>query len=358
MVRRGSRLSRIALLAPYAPPVPGGISTFVSGLSHALRQRGHEVSLLAGEGDGDTSGHSNLGIRRAFVLRALRGLKDIRPDVIHCHSHWYSLAAGVRYLQKNPGVRLVFSFHTTSTPVLRLRLISLLKRAHVTTFVSAAQLSELRSALRLGGDLRLLRPATQITPIDSAEAGRWASLHRLDGAFPVLVFVGPLEYPRKVAGVIDLVTAFRDVRQMYPKARLLIVGDGSLRPRVDEATANLGESVTVTGFINDSRIALAHADLYCHVSRQEGLPTALLEAMSLGLCVVGSRVGGIPEVLDASNGVLVGPEPKEIGRTICDLLEDSSRRKRLAEAARLTVKQSYTWEARLPQIADIYGLAG
>ena len=351
-------MSRIALLAPYAPPVPGGISTFVSGLSQALQQRGHEVSLFVGEGEGDTSGHSNLGIRRAFVVHALRGLKEIRPDVIHCHSHWYSLAAGVRYVQRNPDVRLVFSFHTTSAPLLKFRLIELLKKAHVTTFVSAAQLSELRSALRLGGDLRLLRPATQIAQVDSADQGRWATLHRLNGAFPVLVFVGPLEYPRKVAGVIDLVTAFRDVREVYPNARLLIVGDGSLRPRVEEAAANLGDSVSVTGFIKDSRIALARADLYCHISRQEGLPTALLEAMSLGLCVVGSRVGGIPEVLDGSNGVLVGPEPTEIGRTICDLLKDSSRRKRLAEAARLTVRQSYTWEARLTQIADIYGLAG
>jgi len=119
MVHRGSRMKRIALLTPYAPPVAGGISTFVSGLSETLRQRGHEVSLLAGEGDGDKTGHSNLGIRRDYVSRALHRLNEIRPEIIHCHSHWYSLATGVRYLQKNPTVRLVFSFHTTSIPIFR-----------------------------------------------------------------------------------------------------------------------------------------------------------------------------------------------------------------------------------------------
>jgi len=172
------------------------------------------------------------------------------------------------------------------------------------------------------------------------------------------MFVGPLEYPSKVAGVVDLVTAFREVRRVYSEARLLIIGDGSLRKRVEEAAASLGDSVTVTGFVDNPRVALARADLYCHISRQEGLPTALLEAMSLGLCVIGSRIGGIPEVLDASNGALVGSEPKEIGRTICDLLEDAERRKRLAEAARMTIQRWYTWDARLPQVDDIYGLAG
>lgn len=351
-------MKRIAILTPYAAPVPGGISTFVSGLSDALRQRGQRVSILAGEGDGDTKEFSNLGVRRAYVSHALHGLQEIRPEVIHSHSHWYCLAAGVKYVQKNPSVRIVFSFHTTSTPLLKSRFVRLLRRAHVTTFVSAAQLSELRVALRLGGDLRVLRPATQVTRADSADVGRWASRHGLNNAFPVLVFVGPLEYPRKVAGVIDLVTAFRHVREVYPQARLLIVGDGSLRPLVEQAAANLGESVTVTGFLSDPRVVLANADLYCHISRQEGLPTALLEAMSLGRCVIGSRVGGIPEILDSSNGVLVGPDPDIIGRTICDLVKDSSRRGKLAMAAQATVERFHTWDARVPQISAMYGLAG
>jgi len=148
------------------------------------------------------------------------------------------------------------------------------------------------------------------------------------------------------------------VRAVYPQARHFIVSDGSLRPLVEEAAADLGESVTVTGFLTDPRIVLANADLYCHISRQEGLPTALLEAMSLGRCVIGSRVGGIPEILDSSNGVLVGPDPDVIGRVICDLLKDSSRRSELAMAAQETVERSHTWDARAPQISAMYGLAG
>ena len=94
-------MTRIGLLAPYAPPIPGGISSFVSGLRDTLAQRGDEVSLFTGEGNGDRPLHSNLGSGRQYVHRAQRSLDTVRPDVIHCHSHWYTLAAGVRYLAKN-----------------------------------------------------------------------------------------------------------------------------------------------------------------------------------------------------------------------------------------------------------------
>ena len=63
-------------------------------------------------------------------------------------------------------------------------------------------------------------------------------------------------------------------------------------------------------------------------------------------------------MLDNSNGVVVGPQPTDIERAILSLLEDPSRRKRLGETARRTVSQFYSWEARLPQILNIYGLAG
>lgn len=346
---------RIAVLAPYAPPVPGGISTFVSGLHRTLEQAGHTVSTFVGEGAGDETHHSNLGAGREFVRKVGKGLEEVRPEVIHCHSHWYALAGGIRYLRKHPGARLIFSFHTTAAP--RPAFARLLSRSQVLTFVSIAQLAHLRDSLRLGGDNRILRPATEIVEVSSDEAERCANLYHLDGAFPVIMFAGPLEYPGKVAGVLDLIRVFRNLRRDYPDAKLLILGGGTLQSQVEAASRGLNDSVTITGFIQDPRAALANADLYCHISRQEGLPTALLEAMSLGRCVVASRVGGIPEVLDGSNGLLVQLETGDLDSAIRSLLDDTSRRRRLGEAAFRTIERSYTWAARLPDIYSVYGLA-
>ena len=350
-------MTRVAILTPYAPPVPGGISTFVSGLSHALTDDGHEVSLFAGEGTRNQTSVVNARAGRAYVRQVGSSLEKIRPDVVHCHSHWYCLAAGLRYLRRNPKVRLVFSFHTTPTPFLRIAFRRLLRRAHVVTFVSLAQLAELRTTFRLGGDNRLLRPAVKLRTVTSAEANQFASAYDLGGSSPILMFAGPLEYAEKVAGVVELVRAFRDLLTDYPDARLLIVGDGSLRSRVETEAKDLGESVRVTGFIDNVPAALANADLYCHVSRREGLPTALLEAMSLKRCVVASRVGGIPEVLDGSNGVLVESEAQSIATAIRNLLPNPNRRRDFGEAALRTVERNYTWAARLPQLYSIYGLA-
>lgn len=351
-------MTRIAVLTPYAPPIPGGISTFVFGLSRTLAKSGHEVYLFAGEGDGDQNDRSNLGVGRTYISNVGRGLQEVRPEVIHCHSHWPTLAGGLRYARRSPGTRLIFSFHTTSTPSLRWAFARLLRNARVLTFVCSAQLAELRDELRLGGDNRLLRPATEVMTVDPARAKRFAEAWALDGAFPVLMFAGPLEYPRKVAGVLELVKAFRNLRSDYPEARLLVLGDGTLRPRIEAESNDLRSAVTVTGFVGDTRAGLVNADLYCHISKQEGLPTALLEAMSLGRCVVASRIGGIPEVIDGSNGSIVGPDPRDLETTIRDLVNDADRRRRLGEGARGTIERAYTWDARLPEVSSIYGLAG
>lgn len=350
---------KVALLTPYASPVPGGISTFVTGLSRVLSDHGQNVTILAGEGQGDTPEHSQLGHGRRYVARVYRELMDTRPDVVHCHSHWYTIAAAVRYARGGANPRVVFSFHTTTIPTARVLFTRLLRAADTVTFVSAAQLAEVRDGLRLGGELRIFRPATdlRIPEVDAVE--RWAQEFGLAEAFPVLAFVGPLEYRGKVDGVIDLIQAVRLVRETHPRVRLLIVGDGAFRRRVEEAAHDLGgDTVTVTGFLADPRVVLASTDLYCHISRKEGLPLALLEAMSLGRCVIASRTGGIPEVVDSSNGVLVDDNPKAIATAICGLAADSDRRSRLGFEARRTIERHFAWTERWALISTLYGLGG
>ena len=350
-------MSRVALLTPYSAPVPGGISSFLQGLSRALRSDGCDVSVLSGLGLGDTATNSNLGTGRHFVERARKRLAELRPDILHAHAHWYTLAAAASYVRKNRDAHLVFSFHTTTVPRWHRWFTQLLRRADVVTCVSGAQLADLRGRLRIAGDLRILRPATEILDTDPASQKRFREEHHLRDCFPVLVFAGPLEYSLKVAGVVHLVQSLRTVLLEYPSAKLLVVGDGSLRQRVISAAEEFGNAVEVTGFIRAPRVALSVADLYCHISYQEGLPLSVLEAMSLGRCVVAYPAGGLPEVLDGSNGFLVGSGPEAVGAAISRLAKDPGARARAGELARETVVNWYTWEARLPQIRSIYGSA-
>ncbi len=348
-------MSGVALLTPYAAPIPGGISSFVGGLRRTLERDGRVVLVLAGEGGSDSRSGPDLGHGPRFVRKALAVLSRERPEVVHAHGHKDCLVAGLKYLRMNPRARLVFSFHTTNLPRSAIRFSRLLRKAHVVTFVSAAQLAHFREILRMRGDLRILRPATDVIPVPPPQRAKWAAEHGTEGVFPILAFVGPLEYPEKVQGVIDLVRSLPRIQSQYPSARLFVLGDGSLRARVALEATRQGARVSITGFVSDPRPALALTDIYCHISYQEGLPIALLEAMSLACCCVASPTGGIPEVITRANGVLVRGGPEDVAQAVCDLAGNAENRRALGLAAQNTIQQHYTWETRLPQVREIYG---
>lgn len=113
--------------------------------------------------------------------------------------------------------------------------------------------------------------------------------------------------------------------------------------------------MSVTGFVPDVRLPLACSTIYCHISYQEGMPIALLEAMALGRCVLAVPVGGIPEVLDGTNGRLVASGPHAVAEGVLRFLANRAVIERLGAAAAETIRRGYTWEARIPQVLSIYG---
>ncbi len=348
-------MTRVAMLTPYSDPVPGGISTVVSGLQALLRDHGNEVYTLAGEGNGDIAEHSNLGSGVAYVRHSLKRLRRLSVDIVHAHAHWYTLMAAIRYRRVNPDVRLVFTFHTSDLSHWAPLFSWLLARADVLTFVSASQLAQLRNVLRLGGDLRILYPGIYFRTLEDGTKEEWMARYGLSGSFPLIVFVGPLDYPLKVQGVVDLVGVTKHLRETYPTAKLLVVGDGKLKNRVLEASRALEDFVTVTGFVSDPSAAFAIGDIYCHMSYQESFGIAVLEAMSMGSCVVVLSNAGVSELVDDSSGIVVGPDPNSVAEAVRKLAADSGARRMLGLQARETVIRHHTWDARWPILRSIYG---
>jgi len=187
------------------------------------------------------------------------------------------------------------------------------------------------------------------------KARQWALDNGLTGAHPILMFAGPLEYAGKVAGVLDLIRAMDEILRTFPMAKLVILGDGRFRPLVARAAAGLGDRVVLPGFVSEPKNALANADIYCHISYQESFGIAILEAMSLGKCIVASPTGGIPELIDGENGILLGGGPKRIAEVVCNLTQDPEIRGRLGRTALDTVARLFTWDSRLNVVSSIYG---
>jgi len=118
---------------------------------------------------------------------------------------------------------------------------------------------------------------------------------------------------------------------------LVSVGDGPLFAAVDAAVrdAGLGRTVHLLGLRSDAPALMCGADLFVLPSHQEGMPVALMEAMSLGLAVVASRIGGVPDIVsDGVEGLLVpAGRADALADALADLVAAPQRRAAMAEAA-------------------------
>ena len=141
-----------------------------------------------------------------------------------------------------------------------------------------------------------------------------------------------------IKGFDLLVAALPALVERVPETHVLLVGDGAEREALQARAAVLGvaDRLHVSGTVSDVIGVLAAADVLAAPSRNEGMGRVLVEAMALGLPVVGTRVGGIADViLDGECGLVVPPEdPPALAEALIDLGLDVARRAKFAEAAR------------------------
>ena len=175
-----------------------------------------------------------------------------------------------------------------------------------------------------------------------------ADLHAeywLPHGVPVIVNVGALVGHK---GQKYLVDAMPLVLRSVPDAHLVILGEGELRPALERQVKHLSleKRVLLPGFREDVLSLMKSADLFVMSSITEGLGSAVLDAMAMGLAVVGTRAGGIPEaVVPGETGELVEPaEPAPLAAALVKLLKDPALRRAYGEAGRQRVADHFDVE--------------
>lgn len=288
-----------------------------------------------------TKGRGLLDRRRLSCLNGV--LDDLDPDVVHLHLETSTILGG--RVARKLGIPTVVTLHNTEPNVGRLRRpkLWLLRRAlrrsdrvlAVGTSVARAWQAPLADV-----PIEVVRNPTRWSPVvEGARADR-----------PTLIAVGRLAEQKAYP---DLLAAMTKVVSDHPLAHLLIAGDGPDRPNLEALVAELGlqRSVTLLGVRDDVGRLLQASDLFVMSSLWEGLPLALLEAMSVGLPVVATQVGDIGEIVPSDAGSLVEPgDVDALAAAISAYLADDDGRVAAGRAGRHYVETNHhpdVWAAGL-----------
>ena len=171
----------------------------------------------------------------------------------------------------------------------------------------------------------------------------------------VLINVGTLE-PRK--GQIALVDVFARLRDEFTNARLVLVGDGPSRGRIEERIVERGlaSAVSLLGMRKDVPDLLQLADVYVHAAAMENCPMALIEAARAGLPLAAAPAGGVPELLAALGGIAIDPHhPDAAAASLRPLLADRTLRLERGRLARTRFEQRFTLEAMTSAYLGVLG---
>lgn len=142
------------------------------------------------------------------------------------------------------------------------------------------------------------------------------------------------------------------------KPKLLIAGEGPLKPQLERIVAELGieESVEFLGLRRDVIPLLQQSWGFVMPSRWEGMPNALLEAMSVGLPCIATRVSGSEDIVENGvNGLLVEPEqPEELAQALQRIIGDADFAQELAKQARVSILRDYQLSRIIEKCVELY----
>lgn len=166
-----------------------------------------------------------------------------------------------------------------------------------------------------------------------------------------IIFVGDINQNK---GIRDLLEVFK--KNPRQKAILNVCGDGTLLKELSQNISS--ESIKYHGRVNKSKLIAIYkrSQIFILPSYHEGLPFAMLEAMSYQLAIIITSVGGIPDVIkDGYNGILIEPGNKKQLETKMQLLIDNQEfRALLSKNAFETVSNEYSWESGYKKYIKLY----
>jgi len=372
---------KICILSQDFPPLIGGIAAHVYELSKALEKLGNEVHVIVPRYPYNLKNEEiveGLHVHRVFQIRKrfLSGnfyipfgimklksvIKKYRIDVVHYHSS-YPESIITKFVKDIP---VVFTLHESGFLEMaekkkyekRLRF----RISHPDKIIGPSiELATIPTKFGVQKEKTIFIPngvdPQKFSPlIDSSEIKK---RHSLQGDLVVLC-------PRRLEpknGVRYLVEALPAITKELNDVKFLFVGEGGYkteRKTLEEKVRKYGltNKVIFTGDIPNQEMPkyFAASDIVVLPSLIEATSIAGLEAMASGKALIGTSVGGIPQIIDDGlTGIIVPPrDPEALSIAILKLLKDDELRIKMGLNARKKVEREFTWDKIAQKTMEVY----
>lgn len=356
-VAQGESVSQqpLALMLGTAPEGKGGVAAVVCVLQREGFLEQHEVRYVVTHAEISGKGKLLLAAQALRALIAVR-IRGGRPIV---HAHCSSRASFYRKsvllaLARIMGCKTIFHLHGGEFRQFTMQEVGPLRRWWIRhTLEASSAVIALSPSWAEFLNAFAPRSTVMVVPNSVSLAELPLAVKEEDGR---ILFLGRIEQKK---GVFELIEAVASLSARYPSIRLVLGGEGALsEARARAAELGIADRIELLGWVDADRrtLEMEKACLFALPSYNEGLPMAMLEAMSARKAVVVTAVGGIPETVeDGVNGLLV--EPKDVtglATALGRLLSDRKLREQLASAGRATIEQRFATKVMLGKLSSLY----
>ena len=332
-------------------------------LSVIVLNKGRLAEELAAAGISVTVYDESAGVWR--TLRSLAShLRRCRPDIVHSHRYKeHILGAFAAKLSHNSLVVQTYhglEEHLHGWAAVKMRayttLNTIVGKVAAHGFVGVSE--EIAGILRCRyttGKVSCIRNGIDLTRVKTTSSG--AHLRKQLGISSSEFVIGSVGRLTQVKGLEYLIRAVSTNRGSQER-KLVIVGDGPLRPALEGLARKVGVSgnVLFLGARNDVYDLMGVFDVLALPSLHEGVPMVLLEAMAMAVPIIASRVGGIPEIFDDEQGALLveARDVDVLADAIETMVNDEVLRNRLRKAARARVESHFSIERTAVLTGNLY----
>jgi len=373
---------RIVLITSSFYPNSGGLETAVLSLASEFQSRGHEVTIVAARWPKKLPARESLQglpvLRLPFRLPRMSRPWSLLTFFIRFTQCMYALLAGdairnadivnlhyptenalyARRIARRLGVPMVTSLHgndlmqfATESRINRRTVSRVLQQSAAVTANSKAFLDHAEAVFgrEIAGKGVVVMNGTAIRTLPPNA--------KPTNEQPYILAVGRLV---KKKGFDVLLRAYALMRSQNTHWRLVVVGDGPERRKLEDLAHRLGiyQDLCFAGCVSHDDIWRYYrdADLFVLPSRVEPFGIVVLEAMAAGLAVLATNVGGVPEVVvDGETGILVNPEsPEDLSEAAIELLGNRLMCEQMGKRGRNRVEREFTWQKSAGQLLSVY----